>query len=240
MEMTRIGATLRLPEPVGRNRLLAALPAADFALLEPHLTPRGFDRGAVLQQAGSPIEQVYFPHAGLISLVLAMPDGQNVEIALVGREGAIGLTAGIGSQLALNGAVMQSAGSGAEIAALALAEIAARSSAIRGMIVAYNDVLIAQIQQMAACNAVHDVEARLSRWLLQARDRIGSNEVMITQEALAELLCVRRTTVTLVCRTLQMRDVIHVRRGRIEIRDGVALERSACSCYRATRAMWKQ
>jgi CRP-like cAMP-binding protein len=225
------------PPSGGRNRLLDSLPQAEFALLTPHLTERTFHRGAVLEEAGTTVEHVYFPHSGLISLVLPTKGGQSVELALVGREGAVGLSAAVGSLLALNTAVCASPGSAARIPAWRLASLADRSPALRAMIVGYGDLMLAQIQQMVACNTLHDVEARLCRWLLQASDRTGARQLAITQEQLAELLCVRRTTITLVCGGLRMRGIIQIRRGRVEISDPVALERLACSCYRMTRSL---
>jgi CRP-like cAMP-binding protein len=219
-----------------RSRLLAELPPADFALIVPHLTERSFHKGAILQENGSSIEHVLFLHAGLISLLLVMPDGRGVEIAMIGREGAIGLMAGAGSQTAVGTAVAQTPGAAAVIAAPRLLMLVEQSKPIRTMVCRYNDVLLKQTAHMAACNALHDVQARLARWLLQAQDRVGDDEISITQETLAELLCVRRTTVTLVCGTLQSSGAIHVRRGRVEILDARALEKAACSCYAATRA----
>jgi CRP-like cAMP-binding protein len=234
MEHNSAGAA---PVPYGRNQLLTSLPQADFALLAPHLSEKSFHRGAVLHEAGTMAEHVYFPHSGLISLVLPMAAGQGVELAMIGREGAVGLSAAIGSPMAINTALFATAGAAARIPAWRLASLAERSTAVRRMMIGYNDILLAEIQQMVACNALHDVEARLCRWLLRASDRIGTREVVITQEQLSELLCVRRTTVTLVCRGLQMQGIIHIRRGRVEISDAVALERKACSCYRATQVL---
>ena len=154
---------------------------------------------------------------------------------MIGREGAVGMIAGIGSTVALNAAVVQSPGSAVQIAAPRFAKLAQQSGAIQNMVFRYTEALLAQVQQMAACNALHDVQERLSRWLLQARDRTGIDTISITQESLSELLCVRRTTITLVCRRLQSRGVIHIHRGRIEIRDAPALEKDACGCYRVAR-----
>jgi CRP-like cAMP-binding protein len=218
--------------PSDRNRLLAGLPAADFALLAPHLIDESLSPRIVIQEAGSFIEHVYFLHAGFVSLLMSVPNRPAIEIAMIGREGAVGLNAGIGSQIALNQAMTQSPVDAGRISGSRLSDVAEHSKPVRDMVVRYNDVLKAQIQHMAVCNAVHEVEARLSRWLLQARDRIDSNEVKITQESLAALLCVRRTTVVMICKTLQDRGVIHSSRGCVNILDGSALERGACACYR--------
>jgi CRP-like cAMP-binding protein len=228
---------LLFPPAGGRNRLLGSLPQADLASLTPHLTERTFHRGEVLEEAGNAVEHIYFPHSGLISLVVPTNGGQSVELALIGREGAVGLSAAVGSLLAPNTAVCASPGSAARIPAWRLASLMDRSPALRTMIVGYGDVMLAQIQQMVACNVLHDVEARLCRWLLQASDRTGARQLAITQEQLSELLCVRRTTITLVCGGLRMRGIIQIRRGRVEISDPVALERQACSCYRVTRSL---
>lgn len=219
-----------------RSRLLAELPSADFTLIAPHLTEKSFQRGAVLQENGGSIEHVLFVHSGLVSLLLTVPDGRSAEIAMIGREGAIGLAAGIGSQIAVGTAVAQTAGTAAMIAAPRLARLVEQSTAIKDMVCRYNDALSARTAHMVACNALHDVQARVARWLLQAHDRVGDSEIAVTQETLAELLCVRRTTVTLVCGVLQAAGSIHVRRGRVEILDAHALEKAACSCYGATRA----
>src|SRR5690348_138857 len=127
---------------IGRNRLLAGLPAADFSLLAPHLVETGLARGAALQEAGQPIKRVYFPHGGLVSLLGVLPDGHAVDTATIGREGAIGLSAGLGSQIALSRAVVQLAGSAAQISPARLADVATQSKAVRNMIVRYNDVLL--------------------------------------------------------------------------------------------------
>jgi CRP-like cAMP-binding protein len=219
---------------LGRNRLLSALPAADFSLLDPYLTDFELAPGAVIHEAGDRMEHVYFIHGGLVSLLLPMPGSPAVEIATVGREGAIGAMAALGSPVASSRAVAQLPVGAARIDTGRLAEIVCRSKAVNDMIVAYGDALMAQVQQLAACNALHEVQARLSRWLLHAEDRVGS-PLPVTQELLSQLLGVQRTTVTMVCRTLQLEGIIHIGRGMIEIRNADALERKACCCYRLMR-----
>jgi len=224
-------------EVLGRNRLLAALPMADFALLAPHLVEATLDRGAVLQESGLPIRRVYFPHGGLVSLLGTVPEGHAVDTATIGREGAIGLSAGLGSPLGVSRAVVQLPGNAVHIAPARLADIAAQSKAVHAMIVHYNDVLLAQVQQSVVCNAVHHVHERLSRWLLHAHDRIDGDTIPLTQEFLSGLLGVQRTTVTAICRMLQEQGALDVRRGRIHICDVGALERKACACYRVVRRL---
>ncbi len=226
------GRASHSPEVSGENRLIASLPVSGSALLAPYLTNIEFERGTVLQDTGRPVEHVYFLHSGLVSLLVDMLDGRSVEVALIGCEGAVGIGGRNGADGAPHNAVAQAPGSAARISMVHLTEVASRSDAVRDMIARGYDALFNQVQHVAACNAAHDVEARVSRWLLQAHDRLGPDEIPVTQKTLADLLHVRRTTVTGVCRKLQMRDVILVRRGHMKIKNGTALERIACTCGR--------
>jgi CRP-like cAMP-binding protein len=239
--MTELIAYRRILDPAvettGRNRLLAGLAPADFALLAPHLSETTIDQGTVLQDVGQPIKRVYFPHNGLISLLGILPDGRAVDTATIGREGAIGLSAGLGSRIALSRAVVQLAGNFAQISPARLAEAADQSKGVREMIARYSHVLLAQVQQSVVCNTVHHVQARLCRWLLHAHDRIEGDTLPLTQEFLSGLLGVQRTTVTAICHLLQAEKIIDVRRGRIHIRDVIGLQRKACSCYGIVRSL---
>ena len=225
---------------IGRNRLLAALPPADFAILAPHLTETTLERGSVLAEVGQPIKRVVFPHGGLVSLLGVLPEGHAVDTAMIGREGAIGLSAGLGSQAAVSRAVVQLPGGAAQIAPARLAEAATQSKAVRDMIVRYGDALLAQVQQSVVCNTVHHVQERLCRWLVQAHDRIEGDTIPLTQEFLSGLLGVQRTTVTAICRMLQAEGIIDVRRGRILVRNVGALSRKSCGCYAVVRRLTDQ
>jgi CRP-like cAMP-binding protein len=222
---------------LGRNRLLAELPSNDFALLEPHLVEKTFDPGTVLQQAGEPISRVYFPHSGIISLLGVLPNGDAVDTATIGREGGLGLSAGLGAQTAFCRAVVQSPSRVSYASALRFAAAAADSKAIREVIVRYGDTLLAQVQQTVVCNTVHHLQARLCRWLLHAHDRVEADTLALTQQFLSGLLGAQRTSITMISRLLQAEGIIDVRRGRIHIRDLNALERKACSCYRVMRSL---
>jgi CRP-like cAMP-binding protein len=224
------------PKTLHRNRILSALGAAELALLEAGLTTVSYEQGALLQEQGEPIEQVYFPQSGMISLVAVMNDGEkSIETATVGNEGVVGAMSGLGPRHAFNRAVIQVAGAMARISTAKLQAAVAKSPALRDVIVRYNEVLLAQIQQGAACNAFHEAEARLARWLLQTADRIDSPIIPLTQEFLGQMLGVRRTTVTLIASALQKRELIRYRRGKIEIVDRPGLERCACECYETVR-----
>jgi CRP-like cAMP-binding protein len=218
-----------------QNRLLAFLAAGDFALLAPHLKDISPKQGTVLQEAGDPIELVYFPHSGMISLLAVMEAGNAVETATIGREGAVGATSGLGGRTAAARAVVQIVGVSARITAARFQEAVSQSPALRDLVIRYNDVQQALVQQSAGCNALHHVDRRLCRWLLQTRDRSDSDILPLTQEFLSEMLGVQRTTVTMLARQLQDLGLIHYRRGRIEIRDRHGLEHKACECYAMVR-----
>ncbi len=221
------------PDP--RNRLLAALSPADFALLASHLSDVRYKQGTLLQEAGEPIKIVYFPQTGMISLLAVMQAGNGVETATVGREGAVGIMVGLGGRTAVGRAVMQVAGISSQIAASRFLEASNASAGIRELIARYYDTQMTLVHQSAGCNALHHVTARLCRWLLQTRDRSDSDILSLTQEFLSEMLGVQRTTVTALARTLQDLGLIRYRRGKIEIIDRLSLESRACECYQVVR-----
>jgi CRP-like cAMP-binding protein len=204
-------------------------------LLDPHLRELPLIQGSVLQEQEAPVEQVYFPLAGVISLMSVLEAGDKVETAMVGREGAVGAFAGFGPWNALTRAVVRIPGVAAVISTSCFRSAVAESDRIGNLILRYKEGLLAQVQQTAACNALHSIEARLARWLLQASDRIDDRHLPLTQDGLAQMLAVRRTTVTLIAGKLQQQNLITYRRGHIVIlnRDGV--ERLACECYGAIR-----
>lgn len=231
------GASLvaRQLDPGKLNRFLVALPADDVALLASHLRAVALDRGTVLHDAGDEIEHVYFPHSGMVSLVAVMESGATVETVTVGRGGVIGGAAGLGSRRAVGRAIVQLSGTGARIPWSQFHSAAKESSAIHDLVVRHNDLLITQIQQAVACNALHMLEARLCRWLLQCRDCVDSDAIPLTQEFLGQMLGVRRTTVTVAARLLQSAGLIRYRRGLVQILDRPALEDISCECYTVLR-----
>jgi CRP-like cAMP-binding protein len=218
-----------------RNRLLGVLPPNDIALLAPDLEEMHFEQGALLQEADKPIEQVYFPSNGMISLLAVMRDGKGVETATIGREGAVNVMSGFGSRRSPSRAVMQVAGDASQITSAKFKAAVENSATIRDLVVRYNDVQMALVQQTAGCNALHDVEKRLCRWLLQTRDRCDSDSIPLTQEFLSEMLGVQRTSVTAIASALQTAGLIKYRRGRIDIIDREGLESRSCECYETVR-----
>jgi CRP-like cAMP-binding protein len=219
-----------------RNCLLAALRPADFALLAPHLHDVSLEQDAVLLRCGERIEQVYFPHSGTVSLMVDMPNGETVATAVIGREGAIGGLTVLGISRSFLTAIVQVPGIASQISTSRFHAVVSQSGRVRHAVETHNKVLLGQILQVAACNALHPVQARMARWLLHIRDRIDSNDIPLTQEALSQLLGVRRTTVTMVVNKLRVSGAVrHDRRGQIEIIDGPRLEEAACECYDVMR-----
>jgi len=214
-----------------KNRLLAAIPPKAFSLFESDLRASAFEQGAIVQEAGEGVEQIWFPQTGMISLVVVTQEGVGIEAATIGREGAVGLHRGLGKRRSFTRAVMQVAGTISHISAEAFERAVAQSEAIKDIITQYTEVLWVEAQQLAACNALHGVEARLARWLLQTQDRIESPSLPLTQEFLSQMLGVRRTTVTIVARAFQNAGLIRYRRGHIIIIDRGGLEEAACECY---------
>jgi len=185
----------------------------------------------VIFEAGAPLDVIYFPQSGLISLLVVTKNGSNVETSTVGREGALGLHGALGKRRSYTRAIAQISGSFFSIRASRFEQIVNEDSAVRDLISRYTEILWAEAQQIAACNAVHDAASRLCRWLLQNADRIDSDNLPLTQEFLAQVLGVRRTTVSLLAQELQKHDLIKYGRGRIVILDREGLQACACECY---------
>ena len=215
-----------------RNALICALDLPTYAQIEPHLEHGPFERGTVFYEPGQSIDTVYFPHTGVISLLSVLDDGSAIETATVGSESAVGLLAGMTRINAFSRIVGQSAGVVSRIKAERLRTITAGSPLLRDVILRHCDALLANAQQSVACNALHDVEERFCRWLLVCHDRLEGDELLLTQEFLAMMLGVQRTTVSQVASMLQDAGLIRYQRGRMLILDRPGLERRACECYR--------
>jgi CRP-like cAMP-binding protein len=218
------------------NLVLASLHRADFDRLEPSLREVSLSQGVILHNPGDELERVLFPHVGMISLLAVMNDGRAIETATVGREGAVGVMAGLGLHTTLERAVVQLPLLASQIAAPAFRKLVHGSLTLRNMVIAQDQVLHLQVQATAACNALHGVDARLCRWILQSHDRNGGGDVVpLTQEFLSEMLGVRRSSVGDVARKLQTVGLVRYSRGVIEIIDRVGLEVAACECYETIR-----
>jgi len=221
--------------PALQNRLLQALPADDYALIEPHLAHVELERGRLLYDPGDPIDQVYFPHDGVISLMTLMESGAAIESATIGPEGAVGLMAAVSPREALSRVMVQTPVKAGRVSVERMHEAWERSPRVRDLIDRHSEAVYAHAIQSVACNALHSVEARFCRWLLTCHDRITTNTVALTQEFLADMLGVQRTTVTAVARTLQDKGVIRYRRGVVDIVDRKGLEALTCECYGTIR-----
>src|SRR3954470_20676665 len=223
-----------------QNSLLDALPAEDLAMFAPQLVQVDLERGRLLYDPGDPIDQVYFPHDGVISLMTLMESGAAIESATIGPEGALGLMAAVAPRQSLSRAIVQTPLRAARISAERLHEAWEKSARLRDLVDRHAEALYGHAIQSVACNALHSVEARFCRWLLTCHDRISTNTVALTQEFLADMLGVQRTTVTAVARNLQEKGAIRYRRGVVDIVDRTILEQLACECYGVIRHTYER
>ncbi|WP_332770130.1 Crp/Fnr family transcriptional regulator [Phenylobacterium sp.] len=223
-----------------QNRLLSALPPEDYRLVAPHLTQVDLERGRLLYEPGDRVDTAYFPHDGVISLMTLMENGAAIESATIGREGALGLMGAVSPRQSLSRAIVQTPTRAARIGASQLHEAWQKSAKIREMVDMHTEALFGHAVQSVACNALHSVEARFCRWLLTCHDRITSDTVALTQEFLADMLGVQRTTVTAVARALQEKGYIRYRRGVVDIISREGLEAVSCECYEVVRRNYER
>jgi CRP-like cAMP-binding protein len=223
-----------------QNRLLAALDSEDLQLLASRLTPVTLEKGALLYDPGDMVDTVYFPDDCVISLMTLMESGAAIESATIRREGALGLMSAVSPRQSLSRAIVQAPGRARRIGAPHLHRAWEQSAQIRDLFDRHNEALFGHAIHSVACNALHSVEARFGRWLLSCHDRIDSNTVSLTQEFLADMLGVQRTTVTVVARALQAAGLIRYRRGVVDILDRPGLEAVACECYGAVRRNYER
>jgi CRP-like cAMP-binding protein len=217
------------------NGFLQSLSPGDFELLRPHLQAVKLPHAQVLFDQGDIIKHVYFPIGGVVSLVVALGDGQQIEAGMIGKDGVVGTPAALDGAKSLNRAIVQVADEAFRIDIAPIKAAVAASRSIRVKLYQHDQLILAQAQQSAACNAVHQIEERLCRWILRTRDLVESDKLNLTQEFLAQMLGVRRTSVTLAARHLQALGLIKYRRGHIVILDQEGLEEAACECYEAVR-----
>ena len=216
------------------NRLLAVLAPREFEVLAPHLEIVRLKRGRVLFEPGEDVTITYFPcQRTMASLLIVTRDGREVEAATIGREGAVGGIVSQGDKPAFGRAVVQIEGEALCIPTSHLEAAKMGSTRFADLFARYSDALLAQMMQGVACNALHRADERCARWLLASHDRAGDAIIHLTQESLAEMLGVQRTTVTGVTSDLAARGLIRTHRGRVEIVDRPGLERAACECYAA-------
>ena len=230
------------PDPSVRpkNRVLAALPATEWQLIEPRLELVELPLGARLYEAGVVLRDVYFPTTVIVSLVSSMKDGASAEVAVVGNEGVVGVCAFMGGGRALSGAVVQSAGHALRMNADLIAGHAWQSGPMMQQLLRYTQALFTHMAQTSACNRHHSLDQKLCRWLLFNLDRRDGNQITVTQEHIAAMLGVRREGVTGSAVKLQKAGLIQYRRGHMSVLDRVGLETHSCECYSVVRQAYDQ
>lgn len=225
----------RITEPQSRNRLLAALPAAEFNRLRDNLDHIELPLREIISPAGGAITHAYFPEDGLVSLVQPLSDGSSVEVGLIGREGFVGTVLMLGARSSPAEANVQLKGSATRITTKALRDALPRNKQLNSLLLAYTHALLIQVTQTAVCNSRHNLQERLARWLLTARDRAESEELNLSHEFLSMMLGRRRAGVTVALGVMRKAGFIENSHGRIRIIDRRGLEKAACECYRVVR-----
>jgi CRP-like cAMP-binding protein len=226
--MTAVATAMH--EPI-RNRLLSTLASADYARLQPDLEEVSLHENQVLYGPGDVVSHVYFPNDAIVSLLIEVDEGRTVEVAMEGNEGVVGLAFYLGGLNSCNLSNVRHAGTAMRLPVSALAESANRHGDFEGLLRRYVHALFMQIAQSGVCNRFHSFDARLARWLLMTHDRTGTLELNATQISMAQMLGVRRSTVTDAASGFLKQNIIDYRRGRIEILDRARLRDAACTCY---------
>jgi CRP-like cAMP-binding protein len=224
------------PDNNSLNWLLTGLPKEEYARLLPNLEAVTLNVGQVLNQPHEPIQYLYFPDNGcVVSLATAMEDGSTVEVGAVGSEGMLGLSVFWGVQTSPYGAIVQIPGSALRLNADVLKRMLSELGSLHSILLRYTHAVVVQIAQTAACNCRHSVEERFARWLLVCHDRARSDDFPLTHEFIAEMLGVRRASITESAVGFQKKGWIRYKRGHITILDRFGLEKAACECYRVVR-----
>jgi CRP-like cAMP-binding protein len=218
------------PPPI-QNHLLAALPDRDYKRLFPHLELVSLPFMQVLYESGEPIKHVYFPNEGLISLLVVMEDETPREVGLIGNEGMLGIPVALGMNATPTRALIQMPGSAMRMKAKALRDELKRGGALRDVLEHYIHALFIQVSQSAACTGTHQVDKRLSRWLIMTHDRAPRDTFEMKHEFMAMMLGVTRSVVTRAAGSLQHKKMIRYTRGQVTVLDRRRLEATACECY---------
>ena len=218
-----------------QNHLLAALPAEENARIFPHLELVPMPLGETVYEPGISMHNVYFPTTCIVSLLYVMEDGASAEIALVGNEGIVGVSLFMGGESTTSRAVVQSAGHAYRLKGQLLKDAFFHAGPMQQLLLRYTQALLTQMAQTAVCNRHHSVDQQLCRWLLLSLDRLPSNELIMTQELIANMLGVRREGVTEAAGNLQRAGLIHYSRGRITVVDRPGLEARVCECYQVVK-----
>jgi CRP-like cAMP-binding protein len=222
------------------NGLLARLPIGDYQRLLPHFEAVPLVVKDVLYKARAPIDYVYFPNSGIVSAMTIMEDGSAIEVATIGKEGVVGLTAFMGGDSSPHEVMVQVQGDGLRLPADVFARETIRDGAFRQTLVLYNTAFTVQVAYAVACNGLHTLEKRCCRWLLMTQDRVGGDTLPLTHEFLAIMLGARRASVTELLQPLEARGLIRKKRGSVVVLDRAGLEAAACECYRYVNAEFER
>ena len=220
-----------LPHNPNRNHLLAALPAAEFERLAPHLELVAMRLGETIYEPGGRLQHVYFPTTAIVSLLYIMESGASAEMAGVGNEGVLGISLFMGGDTTPSSAVVQTAGHCYRLEARLLKEEFNRAALVQKLLLRYTQALVTQMTQTAACNRHHSIEQQLCRWLLLTMDRLPLSELIMTQELVAGAFGVRRESISEAAGKLKRAGLIRYRRGHISVFERSGLEAGACECY---------
>ncbi len=223
------------PHDPRQNLLLAALPRSEFDRISPHLELALMPLGEALYESGGQLSHVYFPTTSIVSLLYVLADGSSAEIAVVGNEGMLGIALFMGGETTPSRAVVQSRGYGYRLQAQLLKDEFYRAGAMMRLLLRYTQALITQMSQTAVCNRHHSIDQQLCRWLLLSLDRLAGDELMMTQELIANMLGVRREGVTESAVKLRDAGIIQYHRGHIKVLDREKLEREVCECYQVVK-----
>jgi len=218
------------------NRFLNLLPARAYASIAPHLQTAELPQGQTLFDAGDAVTRVYFPHTGVVSLIVSLSSGEMIETGMVGRDSLAGGSAALDGKISLNKSIVQIAGGGSALSMDRLRRAADEHAEIKTALIRHEQAILVQAQQSAACNISHTLEARLARWLLRCRDLMQSDSLDLTQEFISEMMGVRRTSVSIIAGTLQKAGLIQYRRGHIHIADLEGPRDASCECYETVKA----
>jgi CRP-like cAMP-binding protein len=224
--------------PRSQNGFLSSLTADDFESIRPHLRTADLNQDMVLVEVDEALTRAYLPHNGVSSLVVKLARGERVQLAMIGRDSLFGAFAALDDAAALNTAVVLVPGAASTIDLDQLRNAADHSATLRSALARHGLAVYAQIQQTAGCNAAHTVESRLARCLLHTRDLSGSDKMVLTQEAMAQMIGARRNSVSLVASTLQQANFIRYSRGHIEITNVDGLIKTSCECYATVRSQY--
>jgi CRP-like cAMP-binding protein len=228
------------PQIAPLNRLLAALPSDELAALQPDLEQVPLPFRQTLYEPERPVEHVYFPHRGVVSLITEFENGSSIEVATVGPEGMVGVPIFLEDEVMVVRASVQVPGEAARMQKEAFHRACARSPRLHRLISRYTLSLINLLAQNSACNRTHSVEERLARWLLLTQDRVHEANFTITQEFMAQMLGVSRPTVSLTASIFQKAGLITYARGRVMVTNQPGLERASCECYRVIRKQFER